>query len=124
LDFEGEWHFDTSSNILYFWAPGGVNPSTIDVRVVGDPVGNAITGTDSRDAVIENLHFSFHGGGVSLRSSAGNNSVNGPVSVRNSFFDHIYGNCLHVIDMTRGGDITNNDIVRSNEKYFLHLLLC
>ncbi len=32
LDTENEWFYDSSIGILYFWAPGGVNPSTLDVH--------------------------------------------------------------------------------------------
>ena len=35
LDTEREWFYDssTSPGTLYFWAPGSVNPSTLDVRI-------------------------------------------------------------------------------------------
>lgn len=32
LDTEREWYYDVNSSILYFMAPGGVNPNTLDVR--------------------------------------------------------------------------------------------
>jgi hypothetical protein len=32
LDAEREWFYDSKSQTLYFMAPGGVNPSTLDVR--------------------------------------------------------------------------------------------
>ena len=32
LDAEGEWYYDSSSETLYFMAPGKANPNTIDVR--------------------------------------------------------------------------------------------
>ncbi len=32
LDVEGEWYYDSSSETLYFMAPGKANPNTIDVR--------------------------------------------------------------------------------------------
>jgi hypothetical protein len=32
LDTQNEWFYDPSAMILYFWAPGGVNPDTLDVR--------------------------------------------------------------------------------------------
>ena len=32
LDKQGEWFYDRSTNILYFWAPGNVNPNTLNVR--------------------------------------------------------------------------------------------
>jgi hypothetical protein len=33
LDSEREWFYDSSNGTLYFWAPGGVNPNELDVRV-------------------------------------------------------------------------------------------
>ena len=32
LDTEGEWFYDSNSMVLYFMAPGGVDPNTLDVR--------------------------------------------------------------------------------------------
>jgi hypothetical protein len=32
LDTQNEWYYDPTAMVLYFWAPGGVNPSTLDVR--------------------------------------------------------------------------------------------
>ena len=31
LDSPGEWYYDPSAMILYFWAPGNVNPNTLNV---------------------------------------------------------------------------------------------
>lgn len=33
LDTPHEWYYDPAAQALYFWAPGGVNPATLDVRV-------------------------------------------------------------------------------------------
>lgn len=33
LDTEKEWHYDRASRMLYFYAPGGVDPSQLDVHV-------------------------------------------------------------------------------------------
>jgi len=32
LDTQREWFYDNSAKTLYFWAPGGVNPGTLNVR--------------------------------------------------------------------------------------------
>ncbi len=32
IDIPSEWYYDPSSKELYFWAPQGVNPSTLDLR--------------------------------------------------------------------------------------------
>ena len=32
LDTPDEWFYDPTATTLYFWAPGGVNPGTLDVR--------------------------------------------------------------------------------------------
>ena len=32
LDTQNEWFYDSNAGVLYFWAPGGVNPTTLDVR--------------------------------------------------------------------------------------------
>lgn len=32
LDTENEWFYDDGTGTLYFWAPGGVNPETLNVR--------------------------------------------------------------------------------------------
>jgi hypothetical protein len=33
LDTQREWFYDNSAGMLYFWAPGGVNPNMLDVRI-------------------------------------------------------------------------------------------
>ena len=32
LDAEKEWFYDASAGLLYFWAPGGIDPNTLDLR--------------------------------------------------------------------------------------------
>jgi hypothetical protein len=32
LDTQNEWFYDSSASVLYFWAPGGVHPSTLAVH--------------------------------------------------------------------------------------------
>lgn len=44
LDSAGEWYLDTAADILYFWAPGDVNPSTLQTEVKTRQVGFNLNG--------------------------------------------------------------------------------
>lgn len=54
LDTAGEWFYDSAAGQVYFWAPGGVNPSTLNVELASVDRGIAI-GTQKTDIIVRNL---------------------------------------------------------------------
>src|SRR5262249_25947579 len=44
LDRQGEWFYDSTRNLLYFWAPGDVNPNALNVRAKRRTYGFDLSG--------------------------------------------------------------------------------
>jgi hypothetical protein len=55
LDTQREWFYDSSANTLYFWAPGGVNPDTLDVRAKRRQYAFDLSGKSS--VTIQNINI-------------------------------------------------------------------
>lgn len=56
IDEAGEWYFDSGTHTLYLWAPGGVDPSTLNVEFASRDLGMYIV--DSvHDVTVENIQF-------------------------------------------------------------------
>lgn len=56
LDAPGEWYCDPNTNIVYFKAPGGVNPTTLTVK--GSVFDYGIRGTQS-NILVQSLSFKY-----------------------------------------------------------------
>ncbi|MBL7963369.1 MAG: right-handed parallel beta-helix repeat-containing protein [Flavobacteriales bacterium] len=91
LDSPGEWYHDGNTGILYFWAPGGVSPSTLSVEASTFQAGIKV-GYQQRHiniAEIELRHQQLAGihndGGYSL-------TVQGCRFLRNFYGIRSYGN--------------------------------
>jgi len=56
LDAPGEWYYDNATGNLYFWAPGGVNPSTMTVEAAVHKTGIQFYG-DVHHVKVKNLAF-------------------------------------------------------------------
>jgi hypothetical protein len=73
LDSEGEWYYDSNASQLYFWAPGGVNPNTLDVRA---KVRQYAFDLSSRSGVtIPNIEL--FACSINMNSSSSNNVLDG-----------------------------------------------
>jgi hypothetical protein len=77
LDAPGEWFHGTATNELYLWAPGGVDPTTLDVAVASEerPLqlgGNYLVadGLDFRHALQGGLSVSYLNHHVTVRDCA------------------------------------------------------
>ncbi len=55
LDTENEWFYDASAGVLYFWAPGGVNPNRLNVRAKQRQFAFDLSG--KANITIENIHL-------------------------------------------------------------------
>jgi len=69
LDRQGEWFYDSNKNILYFWAPGDLNPNELNVRVKHRTYGFDLSGRSS--VTIEGIQL--FGCGINMNSSSANN---------------------------------------------------
>ena len=73
LDAEREWAYNSGANTLYLWAPGGVNPNTLDVRAKRRPWAfdlSSRSGVTIRDI---NLFASS----IRMDGSSSNNTIDG-----------------------------------------------
>jgi len=100
LDVQNEFYFDKATATLYFYAPAGVNPNSLNVEAV--VLKNGINMTGSRNFIfINNIHF--NGFSVSGINCPGNNNN---ISVQYSKFSHIslYGTNIN----GQNGLVANN----------------
>ncbi len=67
LDTENEWFYDSKAGMLYFWAPGGINPEKLNVRARQRQFAFDLSGKSN--VTIENLNL-FSSGITSDPSSA------------------------------------------------------
>jgi hypothetical protein len=54
LDAAGEWYFDSATNTVYLWAPGSVNPSTLNVELASYDRAISLS-SGKTDLIIRNL---------------------------------------------------------------------
>ncbi|WP_189008137.1 golvesin C-terminal-like domain-containing protein [Paenibacillus marchantiophytorum] len=73
LDAEREWFYDSSTQTMYLWAPGGVNPSTLDVQIKKRNDCIVLNGVSYVN--IEGL--STFGGTIRMEDNSSNNIVKG-----------------------------------------------
>lgn len=67
LDTAGEWYYDNATGFVYFWAPGGANPSTMTVEAAVHRNGIKLYGNIERvkikNLVFEKFNKFSYGGG-------------------------------------------------------------
>jgi hypothetical protein len=73
LDAPNEWYYDSSSHVLYFWAPGGVNPNTLLMRAKQRPYAFDLSGKSNVTIEYLNLFAST----INSNSSSTGNTING-----------------------------------------------
>ncbi|MCY9656807.1 RICIN domain-containing protein [Paenibacillus chondroitinus] len=73
LDTEREWFYDSSTQTMYLWAPGGVNPSTLNVEIKKRNFCIDLTGVSYVN--IEGLNT--FGGTIRMADNSSNNIVKG-----------------------------------------------
>ena len=78
LDQPGEWYYDNVSHALYLYAPGGVNPSSLEVRA--SVLGGGIWVNGNDNVKIVNLHFAHQkDNGIGCSSSVSGMEITGCV---------------------------------------------
>ena len=73
LDKQGEWFYDSTKSILYFWAPGDLNPNTLIVRAKHRQYAFDLSGTSN--VSIQNINL--FGCGINMNGSSANNTLDG-----------------------------------------------
>jgi hypothetical protein len=73
LDTESEWFYDSSAGTLYFWAPGSVNPTTLDVRAKQRPYAFDLSGQSN--VTIQNINI--FASTINSNASSANNILDG-----------------------------------------------
>jgi hypothetical protein len=73
LDTEREWFYDKNAGVLYFWAPAGVNPNTLDVRTKQRQYAFDLSGKSN--VTIQNINL--FASTINTDASSTNNIING-----------------------------------------------
>jgi hypothetical protein len=73
LDKQGEWFYDTRNSALYFWAPGGVNPNTLNVRAKRRQYAFELIGRTN--VTIQNINL--FGCSIDMNALSANNTLDG-----------------------------------------------
>jgi uncharacterized protein (TIGR03437 family) len=73
LDKQGEWFYDSGKQVLYFWAPGGVDPNTLDVRAKRRQYAFDLSGRSN----VNITNISLFGCGINMNASSANNILDG-----------------------------------------------
>ena len=116
LDQAGEWYYDSSSGILYLWAPSNANPNTLSVGM--STITKGLEGAVRSDIKVKNLVFEGYtsyaieyGNGkrinlenIEVRSSQNgvnmysdfNQSTTLANSLKNSYIHDIYDQAMYI----------------------------
>ena len=73
LDVQREWYYDSAAGTLYFYAPGGVNPSTLNVRAKQRQHAFNLSGKTG--VSIKNINL--FAGTINMDSKSSNNIIDG-----------------------------------------------
>jgi hypothetical protein len=73
LDAPNEWFYDSSAGVLYFWAPGGVNPGTLNVTAKQRQFGFDLSG----DSNVTIEYINLFATAINMDPSSTNNTLNG-----------------------------------------------
>ena len=73
LDQQGQWFYDSGRQLLYFWAPGGVDPNTLDIRAKRRQYAFDLSGQSN----VNITSISLFGCGTNMDASSANNILDG-----------------------------------------------
>lgn len=111
LDTPGEWYYNTSTDSLYFWAAGNVDPDVLNVRA--STVANGlILSSNISYITVQNIEMSDYGNYAIYALSGGNqyNVVN-----NNTFRNNGYAAMLFGGANSTQHTITNNTVSNSTQ---------
>lgn len=116
LDTQNEWAYDSSAGVLYFWAPGGVNPSTLDVRAKQRQLGFDLSGKSN--VTIRNINL--FACTINTDANSTNDVLDGINAQYLSHFTTLPGNSPLGVHLQDSGIILNgsgNSLVNSTLAY-------
>lgn len=73
LDAQSEWFYDPNAMVLYFWAPGGVNPNSLNVRAKQRQYAFNLSGESN----VTIQYVSLFASAINMDSSSTNNTLDG-----------------------------------------------
>jgi hypothetical protein len=82
LDTQREWFYDSTAGTLYFWAPGGVDPTTLDVRIKTRQFAFDLSGKSN--VAIQNINL--FASGIKTNGTSTNNTISGITATYLSHF--------------------------------------
>jgi hypothetical protein len=88
LDAQQEWVYNASSKTLYFWAPGSVNPNTLDVRVKQRAYAFDLSGKSN--VTIKGIKL--FAATIDSDSSSANNTIDGITATYLSHYTRLFDN--------------------------------
>jgi len=134
IDAENEWFYEPDDGLLYLWAPGGVNPGSLDVRgkvqsyafegkqcghirIQGlQFFGTSVSFRNCRDVTIEDNHFLYPSYSKRMlrdiapmdvtRLLVDNNSDPAHNVIRNNHFEYMDGPAM---DLNGAGNLVENN---------------
>jgi len=104
LDKQGEWFYDARNSVLYFWAPGDLNPNTLNVRAKRRRYAFELSGRTN--VTIQNINL--FGCSIDMNALSANNSLDGINAQYVSHFTDIPGSNISWNDHTTDSGIILN----------------
>lgn len=109
LDAAGEWFYNTSTDSLYFWAPGNVDPDVFSVTASTVANGFVLSANASK-LTIKNVELSEFGN-YGISATSGGNRSN--IITENTFKNNGYAAMLFSGAGSTGHTVINNTISNS-----------
>jgi hypothetical protein len=121
LDAAREWYYDSSAGNLYFYAPGGVNPSTLNVRAKQRQY--AFDLSSKTNVTISNINL--FASSINMNSNSSNNVITGIKATYPSHFTTLKDNAgypssywyTHLADSGIIVNGSNNSVTNSTVSY-------
>lgn len=116
LDTAGEWYYDKATGYVYFWAPGNVNPSTLNVEVPIQENGLSLVTNikyfRAKNLVFDKYNYTLVGAAVAMTDYTGApgvsyNSIEN-LEIKNSYIG--VRNAPNSTDPTKGNKLYNSYI--------------
>lgn len=121
LDIQKEWFYDKSTSTLYFYAPGGVNPNTLQIEAVilkygiyANPSTHYLKVKDLKISGFKDIGIEFYGGNYKTINGCYINQT-GLFGIRANGYGHLVENNTFEDNLNNGiTGVFTSGIVRNN----------